>query len=159
MECKRFGKGSIYEDMECMLCEKCGECNLIAKKTEKEKRVLEAHTDCKNCNEILHCKGYKIGLRCSHFIGCIDLDNYSGECDRCGCLKMCIDKSCEDVKYICTKDIFFSNIQENFFKDEVYSFKIFENKVIYKTMTLSLTDGNVFNKYFEKIHSSREIEL
>lgn len=155
MECKRFGKGSIYEDMECMLCEKQGQCNSIARKVEKEKRVSEAHNDCKNCIEILHCKGYKLGLRCSSFTCNLspgDSYGYYG-CDECSCLGSCIKKYCKDVKYICKKDITYKRffINETFIKGNEYTFKVFENNVIYQRSLLTMKDSEIFNRYFEEV--------
>lgn len=105
-ECKRFGKGSIFEDMECMLCDVYNDCNAIAHEEKiKYRREKTVNDICKTCSSISNCKHYIVKHKCDYkYIPSSIKLGYS-RCSDCNCKYNCIEKYNQCTEFTCIKDI------------------------------------------------------
>lgn len=79
--CNHFGKGSIFEDISCMTCGDCRECNNINGERQRE-HFMDANKKCIGCDNYDHyeCRGASLCL--GHIERCNE--------EYCSCMNHCI---------------------------------------------------------------------
>lgn len=108
--CTHFGKGSIFEDISCMTCKNCRECNVINKERQKE-YYMGTNKKCIGCESYTHkCKGTPLCFK--HVEVCNE---------ECSCMNHCITCSPErNIKNYRCKETICSQYGDIYEKDKVY---------------------------------------
>lgn len=158
MECKRFGKGFQYDQEKCDKCPDRIGCEIkddyVCKWNDRAHN--KAAIECRNCNNLVYCDRCN-GLICSSFKGDLSLNNnFTGECDNCKCSQQCIDIHCKTTRFRCTKSIKFIKYNKeeiSFEEGKIYTFDVFENKIILNYKLLTTKDSKSFNNYFKPLKS------
>ena len=147
----------VFEDVDCMLCSKCSECQYEQKKRNDEYKLSLMPEECRKCDNAFRCK---IHIPKS----CLGKRGKRDDCDKCscGCKSYCIRLSTEPIKFKCTKNVkcfehnryFLNMFGHKFEKGKEYEFYISCDEVYYedyKSMVLLFRDKNyIFNNYFEE---------
>lgn len=152
-ECKRFSKGSIFEDVDCMTCDDSYECNMIHNQ-ERMKMINEnCREECKSCYELDRC--YYNGKQPKYYKVCFGTFSGIDECEYCNCSNNCFNKSKEVFYVKCKQDINIKSYssKDNIFRSGCYYIMYRVGRDVYSNLDIKLfkdyLKSEIFYKYFD----------